>query len=622
MRKLRSPDGPPMGTTMQKRAGVADPVLLALVALGVLLVPWFLAGPGGAVTPWVIQAGIDITMTYFAWRLATHAEMTVDGRRFWRVVVLACASCAVGDTYQAVLMIAQPGNTRISLVQTAFVVAGMATVVAATLRHPLGGAGRQRLRLWFDAATVLTGVAVFLWYFLLATELSGKQAADRWAASATAVVMLLITFGLLKLILSGTAPFTRGAGVLASLGVAGTALAAPLTTGLLGDPGPGLMTVVQLLPCVLTAFSLRLQQVRAGQLARRVDTTAGTRSSRLPYLAVISTQVLLLFSLLDGHVDLRVWGVAVGTAAITALVLGRQVAALRDNERLLGQIDEQSERFRALVQHTSDLTLVVDRESTVSYASPAAERVLGMPAAQLLGTSLFERTHPDDVPGVNALARQLAAHPGMGITTQVRWRHADGSYRWMDIVSTDLRHNPSVRGVVLNARDATEARALHDELQRQATHDVLTGLGNRVLLHQRLAEASGAVSMLLIDLDGFKEINDRYGHHAGDLVLRTVADRLTGLLGADEVAARLGGDEFAVLLPGTDVVGAATLADRIALVLAEPMTIADLELTVGASIGVSAGEPGEGDGLLREADAAMYRRKKQRKARRRETARA
>ncbi|WP_328466024.1 sensor domain-containing diguanylate cyclase [Actinoplanes sp. NBC_00393] len=603
---------------MRMRAEAKDPVLLALVALGVLLAPWFLLGPGGAVTPWVLQAGIDIAMAYFAWRLATHAEMTADGRRFWRVVLLACASCAVGDTYQTVLMLAQPGSTRISLVQTAFVVVGMATVVAATLRHPLVGVGRQRLRLWFDAATVLTAVAVFLWYFLLATELSGRQAADRWAASATAVVMLLITFGLLKLILSGTAPFTRTAGVLASFGVAGTALAAPVTTGLLGDPGPGLMTVVQLLPCVLTAFSLRLQQSQVRRLAERQNAMLGRRSSRMPYLAVIATQVLLVVSLRDGMIDLRVWGVAIGTAAITALVLGRQVAALRDNERLLSQIDEQSERFRALVQHTSDLTLVIDGSSTVSYASPAAQRVLGIPAEDLVGQVLHARTHPDDVPRVSVLERRLAAHPGTGITMQVRWRHADGSYRWMDIVSTDLRHNPSVRGVVLNARDATEARALNDELERQATHDALTGLGNRVLLHRRLTEATGAVGMLLIDLDGFKEINDRHGHHAGDQVLRTVAERLTGLLGRGEVAARLGGDEFAVLLPGTGVTESGQLAEQIAAVLAEPMMIGQTWLTVGASIGVSAGEPGDGDDLLRQADAAMYRRKNQRRAERRE----
>ncbi|MEV0895847.1 diguanylate cyclase [Actinoplanes sp. NPDC049802] len=595
---------------MPKRS-FGDPALVALVALGVLLVPWFLRLGEQRATSWALQTGLDVANTYFAWRLAGQPGLPAAGRRFWRAVTIACACSMAGDGYQTALVLADPSLTTISSVQTALVVCGMSVAVGAMLRHPLGGAGRQRLRLWFDAATVLTGVAVFLWYFVLATDLSGRRTADRWGAAATAVVMLLITFGLLKLIMSGTAPFTRSAGVAASLGVAGTAFAAPITSGLIGDPGPGGMMVVQLLPCVITSASLRLQQLRGARLTENRPAGPGARPSRLPYLAVVATQVLLVASLAVGTVDLRVWGVAIGAVAITALVLGRQVAALRDNERLLTELDGQAERFRALVQHTSDLTLVLDYDGTIGYASPAALRVLGLTPEELVGTSLHERTHTDDVPVVADLARKLADEPGTGITTQVRWRHADSSYRWLDVITTDLTHNPNVGGVVLNARDATEARALHDELQRQVTHDALTGLGNRVLLRRRLAEPAESVSILLIDLDGFKEINDRHGHHTGDQVLQEVAGRLTGLLGAGELAARLGGDEFAVLLPGIPAAEAARLAERITVLLAEPMPIGGLLLTVGASVGVSAGTPG--DGLLRQADAAMYEHKRARK---------
>jgi diguanylate cyclase (GGDEF)-like protein/PAS domain S-box-containing protein len=603
---------------MPKRSVAIDPVLLGFVAVGVLLVPWFLRHGEQRTASWAIQTVIDTANTYFMWRTAVHPAMTAAGRRFWWAAVIGSACCVAGDGYQTVLMLADPTMTTISGVQTGLVVTGMTIVVGAMLRHPLGGAGRQRLRLWFDATTVLTGVAVFLWYFVLATDLSGRQAADRWGAAATAVVMLLVTFGLLKLILSGTAPFTRSAGIAAALGVTGTAFTAPVVIGLAGDLSPGGTIVVQLLPCVLASAAFRLQQLQVWRLAgQRTGGMAG-RSSRLPYLAVIATQILLAASLLEGAVDLRVRGVAIGAVVITALVLGRQVAALRDNERLLTELDGQAERFRALVQNTSDLTLVVDHDGIVGYASPATHRVLGIRDDELVGTSLHDRTHPADEAVVAELAKRLAARPGTGISAHVRWRHADGSYRWLDVVTTDLTGNPNVGGVVLNARDATESRALHDELHRQATHDALTGLANRVLLHRRLDASTERVAVLLIDLDGFKEINDRHGHHTGDLVLQEVAQRLTGLLGSGELAARLGGDEFAVLLSGTDATAAGRLAERIATVVGEPMPIGDELFTVGASVGVSAGSPG--DDLLRTADAAMYERKRERKDRRHLTA--
>ncbi|BCJ44743.1 hypothetical protein GCM10010168_15560 [Actinoplanes ianthinogenes] len=604
---------------MRRPAVAGDPVLLALVAATLLLFPLFLTGLGGNGTSWTVQTVLDLLNVVVAARLAAHPDVSAAGRRFWRAVVIACGLSAVGDGFQTILAYGG-GSARVSVVQTAFVVTGMTIAVGATLRHPLGGEGRQRLRLWLDAATVLTGVAVFLWYFLLAEELGGPDVGGRWAAAATTAVMLLIAFGVLKLIFSGTAPFTRTAGMLACLGLAGTSLGASVAGVLFGDDlPPGVMSLIQLVPCMIMVGALRLQLWQTGPAGPVRDRAAGHRPSRLPYLAVIATQVLLVCSLRDGEPGLRTWGVALGAVAITTLVLCRQLSAVRDNERLLTELDQQREWFRALVQNTSDLTVVVARDGVVRYASPATERVLGLDPAELVGTSMYDRTCPDDLPAVDRHVALLFADPGQSVAAQVRWRHADGTYRWLDLISTDLYHNPNVRGVVINARDASETRALHDELQRQASHDALTGLANRVLLQRRIDAAAGAagpgaISMLLIDLDGFKAINDQHGHHTGDQVLVQVAARLSGLLGTGEVAARLGGDEFAVLLPATGPDEAAKLADRIAAVVAEPMLVGERWLSVGASVGVASGLPGEGDRLLREADAAMYRRKHDRRA--------
>lgn len=601
---------------MRRQGG--DPVLLAVVLGGLLLVPLFLTRLGGNAASWTAQTVIDVLDVCFAWKLATHPDVPAAGRRFWRACIAACGACAIGDGFQTISTYAGAG-AQISVVQTGFVVTGMTIVVAATLRHPLAGSGRQRLRLWLDAATVLTAVAAFLWYFLLANELSDQQEVDRWGAAATAVVMLLIAFGVLKLIFSGTAPFSLLAGVLGCLGLAGTALGASVAGVLIGaEANPQVMYLVQLIPCVIILATLRLQLVQTRPADPERTSRVAQRPSVLPYVAVIATQLLVVYALRDGDPDLRTWGVAIGAVVITALVLGRQLSAVRDNELLVNELNQQREWFQALVQNATDLTVVVRGDGIVEYAGPAAERVLGVDPAELIGTSLPDRTHPDDLNRVDRHTELLLASPGTGVPIQVRWRHADGTYRWVDVISTDMHHNPSIRGFVLNVRDASETRALHDELQRQATHDALTGLANRVLLQRRIDEAAatdqGAVSMLLIDLDGFKAINDRHGHHTGDQVLAMVAERLTGLLGAGEVAARLGGDEFAVLLPGTDADEASKLADRITAVVAEPMMLGSRWLTVGASVGVASGRAGEGDQLLREADAAMYRRKHDRKA--------
>ncbi len=156
-----------------------------------------------------------------------------------------------------------------------------------------------------------------------------------------------------------------------------------------------------------------------------------------------------------------------------------------------------------------------------------------------------------------------------------------------------------------------ERDRLASELEHLAFHDALTGLANRALFQRHLAEHRGAGAVLLIDLDGFKPVNDTYGHAAGDTVLVAVAVRLRAGAGADDVLARLGGDEFALLsraaLTGDEArARAADLAAAIEL----PMTVLGQELRVGASIGIALGRDGQtGDALLHEADLAMYAQK-------------
>jgi diguanylate cyclase (GGDEF)-like protein len=170
--------------------------------------------------------------------------------------------------------------------------------------------------------------------------------------------------------------------------------------------------------------------------------------------------------------------------------------------------------------------------------------------------------------------------------------------------------------VVDSARLRQSERAHLEELRFQADHDALTGLPNRRRLLDAIAAAMaadpGGGALLLLDLDGFKRVNDALGHHAGDELLREVARRLRREVRAEDLAARLGGDEFAVLLRGATGPEAADLAARLGTVLREPVAVEGTRVRVGASVGVAAlaEHPQDVTGLLRAADAAMYASKR------------
>jgi diguanylate cyclase (GGDEF)-like protein len=196
----------------------------------------------------------------------------------------------------------------------------------------------------------------------------------------------------------------------------------------------------------------------------------------------------------------------------------------------------------------------------------------------------------------------------------LRVRNRFGEWRHLEAHVTDLRRDRHVSGVVLNARDVTERVRLDEQLTQQAFHDSLTGLANRALFRDRLDQAlvrstrsRDCLAVLLVDLDGFKQVNDTHGHAAGDQLLVTIAHRLREAVRGADTAARLGGDEFAVLLDGMDEPGDAyTVAERILASIQAPVQLAGVSIGPRASIGVAAWHGHTVDALMHEADLAMY----------------
>jgi diguanylate cyclase (GGDEF)-like protein/PAS domain S-box-containing protein len=305
----------------------------------------------------------------------------------------------------------------------------------------------------------------------------------------------------------------------------------------------------------------------------------------------------------------------IGLVLLVALYLAFH-GANRLVAELSGRLRRSETRFRSMVQNSSDLVILLDRDARMVFVSPAIERILGERAAKRTGQAVSELVHPEDAEWITALLERLAATPGSVSGGEVRMRHADGRWRWIELVGTNLMSDSDVRGIVLNCRDVTDRRTLEEQLRHQAFHDPLTNLANRPLLVDRIEhelearpmESPATTAVLLMDLDDFKTVNDSLGHAAGDELLAAVADRIRTTLRGRDTAARIGGDEFGILIRTVERGEVEAIAERLLAAIREPIDLGDHHLTVAASIGIAFadGRQSTADDLLRSADVAMY----------------
>ncbi len=276
-------------------------------------------------------------------------------------------------------------------------------------------------------------------------------------------------------------------------------------------------------------------------------------------------------------------------------------------------------RFRALIENAHGMILILERDGTIRYISPGIERVLGYSPRDWLGCPFFELLHPDDRQAAYDEYQRILTHHNSGQESEYRLRHSNGSWPMIALLGSNCLDNPSIAGVVVNARDVSERHEAEQQIRQLAHNDGLTGLSNRILLETRVEMAIAqarreryAVGLLFIDLDRFKPINDTLGHAIGDALLQAIGDRLKTTVRDSDTVARLGGDEFAVLMPKIeDECDAVTLAGKLLDQLALPFRVDHHLLSVSASVGVSCypRDADEFETLLKHADIAMYQAK-------------
>jgi diguanylate cyclase (GGDEF)-like protein/PAS domain S-box-containing protein len=295
------------------------------------------------------------------------------------------------------------------------------------------------------------------------------------------------------------------------------------------------------------------------------------------------------------------------------------------HRRSRAQLEGSERRFRALIEHSSDVVTVISADGTITYDSPSSEMVLGYSSHERVGIDAFEFVHVDDRARAIEVVTQIAANGGTAANVELRVRHQNGSYRWVETSITNLLDAPEVHGFVANFRDITDRKNLEDQLAHQAFHDPLTGLANRALLLDRIDHALATsrrdpkrfLALLYLDLDDFKTVNDALGHEAGDALLQEAAVRLTAGLRPGDTASRLGGDEFAVVLEGLEERDTAyEIGARLLESLQMPFDANGEGVCINASIGIAVSTGSEdAAALVRNADLAMYRAKGEGKGR-------
>lgn len=287
----------------------------------------------------------------------------------------------------------------------------------------------------------------------------------------------------------------------------------------------------------------------------------------------------------------------------------RQVEA----ERALA---ESEERFRLLAYNSSDVVIHIEN-GIAKWVSPSIQETLGWTPEDWIGRAVRDFLHEDDTDNARELRSEMSENGS--VVARFRVRDIHGTYHWISSHSSTFFDDAgNAKGYVVSFRIIDDEVKRELELDHRASHDDLTGALNRSAAFELLDEClrkngltGSSLAVLFIDLDNFKEINDRLGHAVGDQVLRRIAIRLRDMIREDDIFARMGGDEFITTLVNVrDLATGKKLAERIRKEIKRPIVVGAQVVEVTASVGVTIAVAGEDiDAMINRADIAMYEAK-------------
>lgn len=562
-----------------------------------------------------------------AWRVARRTDIAAPTRRAWMVIGAALLLWLTGDTIWAYYEITSGEFPFPSWADLAYLAAVPALLTGILLFPAAPFSRSERIKFWLDSGIIVAALTALIGYIIVSPGyLEYSEGAFEigvlLAYPATDILILLAAFSILV-----RRPAAGTAGVLAMLafGLFAVAAADLWWTFLEAQGSYERQWLIYTFWIISQALVVTSPQRHFDILNRGLPVSQpGFYIERtrmvIPYVAAGLALLVLTIMGVPALAD-RLGVVFVLLLVLIGLVVARQVIILRENTLLQAEriVQESEERFEALVQYSSDMMTVLERDLTCRYQSPAVALITGHDATEFHGSRFIDWLHPED--------RNTAEQTLNGIitgdlgTTRVEWRivAADGRIIHLETIISNELDNPSVGAIVLNSRDVSERKQFEAELTHQAYHDALTGLPNRtsflntLVRELRSSKPGQEVALLFIDLDHFKPVNDTLGHEAGDELLKQVAGRLRFSLREQDTLGRFAGDEFTVVMPGIgsrdDVLA---IAIRIGDVMDQPFTVAGTIVSISSSIGVAVADSPQTDPrvFVHQADAAMYAAKR------------
>jgi len=527
------------------------------------------------------------------------------------------------------------GSYNPVLVALSVAVAIFASFTALNLAGRLIAADRRSRPWWILAASLALGGGIWSMHFvgMLAFEMPMAATYDvQLTLLSLLLPILVVAAGLLVLshFGNGLVPLLA-AGLLAGSGIVVmhySGMAAMQMPGVSVAYEPSLVAASILIAIVAAtaAFWLAFRTTRTWERAVAA-VVMGFAIAGMHYTGMAAAAFKMnagATTSTHAQMDPGILAVAVVSATMILLLLGlltaffdRKLATLTANEALA--LQQSEERLRALNRNASDIVAILSREGIVTYEASSAWRILGYHTDEMVDRPIAKFIPPEHVPEFRQYLQQLLTEPAGQATIELAARHADGTHRQFELVGKNLLHDPAIGGLVVNMRDITVRKQLMAELERLSETDVLTNTLNRrgfIRIAERefaRMRASGTrPTLVMIDIDHFKGVNDAYGHAAGDMVLAMMADRCKETIRRDDILARFGGEEFLILLTEASLEEAHAIVARLQTAIAGcrvPTIKGDVSVT--ASFGMAAVDPNSIDleTAIRLADEALYEAK-------------